>query len=30
MEYDKRQKSFSTFAQGKVKIPEGAEYKDQF
>jgi hypothetical protein len=30
MEYDKGQESFSTFAQGKVKIPEGAEYKDQW
>ena len=29
MEYDKRQDSFSTFLQGKVQIPEGAEYKDQ-
>jgi hypothetical protein len=29
MEYDKGQESFSTFVQGKVKIPEGAEYKDQ-
>jgi hypothetical protein len=29
MEYDKGQKSFLTFVQGKVKIPEGAEYKDQ-
>jgi hypothetical protein len=29
MEYDNGQKSFSTFVQGKVKIPEGAEYKDQ-
>jgi hypothetical protein len=26
----KRQESFSTFVQGKVKIPEGAEYKDQW
>jgi hypothetical protein len=30
MEYDKGQDSFSTFVQGKVKIPEGAEYKDQW
>jgi hypothetical protein len=29
MEYDKEQDSFLTFVQGKVKIPEGAEYKDQ-
>ena len=29
MEYNKGQDSFSTFVQGKVKIPEGAEYKDQ-
>ncbi len=29
MEYDKGQGSFLTFVQGKVKIPEGAEYKDQ-
>ncbi len=26
MEYDKEQNSFLTFVQGKVKIPEGAEY----
>ncbi len=30
MEYDKGHKSLSTFVQGKVKIPEGAEYKDQW
>jgi hypothetical protein len=30
MEYDEGQDSFSTFVQGKVKIPEGAEYKDQW
>jgi hypothetical protein len=30
MDYDKRQDSFSTFVQGKVQIPEGAEYKDQY
>jgi hypothetical protein len=30
MEYDNGQESFSTFVQGKVKIPEGAEYKDQW
>ncbi len=30
MEYDKGQDSFSTFVQGKVKTPEGAEYKDQW
>jgi hypothetical protein len=29
MEYDKGLDSFSTFVQGKVQIPEGAEYKDQ-
>jgi hypothetical protein len=29
MKYDKGQVSFSTFVQGKVQIPEGAEYKDQ-
>ncbi len=29
MGYDKGQDSFSTFVQGKVQIPEGAEYKDQ-
>ncbi len=28
MEYDKGQDSFLTFVQGKVKIPEGVEYKD--
>jgi hypothetical protein len=28
MEYDKGQDSFLTFVQGKVQIPEGAEYKD--
>ncbi len=30
MEYDDGQDSLSTFVQGKVKIPEGAEYKDQW
>jgi hypothetical protein len=30
MEYDKEQDSFSTFVQGKLQIPEGAEYKDQW
>jgi hypothetical protein len=30
MEYDKGQDSFLTFVQGKVKISEGAEYKDQW
>jgi hypothetical protein len=30
MEYDKGQDTFSTFVQGKVQIPEGAEYKDQW
>jgi hypothetical protein len=30
MEYDNGQESFLTFLQGKVKIPEGAEYKDQW
>ncbi len=30
MNYDKGQDSFSTFVQGKVQIPEGAEYKDQW
>jgi hypothetical protein len=30
MDYDKGQDSFLTFVQGKVKIPEGAEYKDQW
>ncbi len=30
MEYDAGQDSFSTFVQGKVQIPEGAEYKDQW
>jgi hypothetical protein len=29
VEYDERQESFLTFVQGKVKIPEGEEYKDQ-
>jgi hypothetical protein len=29
MEDDKGQGSFSTFVQGKVQIPEGAENKDQ-
>jgi hypothetical protein len=30
MQYDKGQDSFSTFEQGKVQIPEEAEYKDQW
>ncbi len=30
MDYDKGQNSFSTFVQGKVQIPEGTEYKDQW
>jgi len=30
IDYDKGQDSFSTFVQGKVQIPEGAEYKDQW
>jgi hypothetical protein len=30
MEYDEGQDSFSTFVQGKVNIPEGAVYKDQW
>ena len=30
MEYDDRQESLSSFVQGKVKIPEGADYKDQW
>ena len=30
MKYDKGQDSFSTFVQGKVQIPEGADYKDQW
>jgi hypothetical protein len=30
MEYDKGQDSFLIFVQGKVIIPEGAEYKDQW
>jgi hypothetical protein len=30
MEYDDGPESLSTFVQGKVKIPEGAEYKDQW
>jgi hypothetical protein len=29
MDYDKAQDSFSTFVQGKVQIPERADYKDQ-
>ncbi len=29
MDYDEGQGSFSTFVQGKVQIPEGADYKDQ-
>jgi hypothetical protein len=30
MEYDEGKDSFSTFVKGKVQIPEGAEYKDQW
>jgi hypothetical protein len=30
MDYDKGQDSFSTFVQGKVLIPEGVEYKNQW
>ncbi len=30
MDYDEGQDSFSTFVQGKVQIPEGAEYNDQW
>ncbi len=30
MEYDDGPESLSRFVQGKVKIPEGAEYKDQW
>jgi hypothetical protein len=30
MEYDNRPESLSLFVQGKVKIPEGADYKDQW
>jgi hypothetical protein len=30
MNYDEGQDSFSTFVQGKVQIPEGADYKDQW
>ncbi len=30
MEYDNGPESLLTFVQGKVKIPEGAEYKDQW
>jgi hypothetical protein len=30
MEYDKGQDSFSTFVQGKLQIPEGVEYKNQW
>ncbi len=30
IEYDKGQESFLTFVQGKVKIPEGVEYNDQW
>ncbi len=30
MEYDKGQDRFLTFVQGKVQIPEGVEYKDQW
>jgi hypothetical protein len=29
MEYDNGPESLLAFVQGKVKIPEGAEYKDQ-
>jgi hypothetical protein len=30
MEYDDGPESLSTFVQGKVEIPEGADYKDQW
>ncbi len=30
MNHDKGQDSFSTFVEGKVQIPEGVEYKDQW
>ncbi len=30
MDYDKGDDSFSTFVQGKVQIPEGGDYKDQW
>jgi hypothetical protein len=30
MDYDEGHDSFSTFVQGKVQIPEGADYKDQW
>ncbi len=30
MNYDEGQDSFSTFVQGRVQIPEGAEYKEQW
>jgi hypothetical protein len=30
IDYDKGQDSFSTFVQGKVQIPERADYKDQW
>jgi hypothetical protein len=30
MEYDEGQESYLTFVQGKVKFPEGAEYKDHW
>ena len=30
MDYNKGQDSFFTFVHGKVQIPEGAEYKDQW
>ncbi len=30
MDYDKGKDSFSTFVQGKVQIPEGVDYKDQW
>ncbi len=29
-QYDNRPESLSMFVQGKVKIPEGADYKDQW
>jgi hypothetical protein len=30
MDYDEGQDSFCTFVEGKVQIPEGAGYKDQW
>jgi hypothetical protein len=30
MEYDKGPENLLTFVQGKIKIPEGVEYKDQW